>query len=1213
MGFTINQLDYIMPNAGQTKINLYLNHINTYMTKYKIDTPLRMAAFIGNVAHETDELSIITENYNYSAIQAYKTFPKYFSDSNAAVYFANTKTVLSYVYQKRMGNGDYNSGDGTRYRGRGLLQMTGREDYAKFQGISGAQIVANPDIVATNPQYAAWSACWEFGSKNGIMTAADNNDFRRVCKLVNGADPAIGLDKRIYYYNRALEALNTGIAYNDSTVQSSTQTRTNTAGNLDGSANIFDFSQLERNIENAELDNTDVSWGSRTSAYESSDYIGLKQYLIYLITRFYPKSLVPFIELIPVFSVQNTLPQNNQTFNQKFAEAAGLPSWAIDTSTDNLASLTPGSLFDENRYNKTSQKLIDLMNGSGTDLTLIDPFEEYSSQFNVPNEDGNNFKNLRGLTYKVYGSLVLNPSAQVDVTSKPGAVGLTGVEIEQGSQTQNGLSLITIRLLDVQGNKFLDPNSPWSFILNQRPGMQGGDFYFRFGWQVGIPQYDPNNNYQTDPLAKQFWNHPGWKLFQAGTGEGSSINDGGAALKQFIASIAQQDDWSLTITQSNTLSSLKSSGFKFDSDGNLVKNRDLRAALFDYYTLTLIMPELNVNPKDGSVEAVLQFRTNSAVANCLCPLNFAGFPKDQKRTQALVMRSPDPTKSNAGNAFAFGITLANLMTAFVQDNRNYIYNNPALSSIPQTTDNKNLFFADDIPSIDSWLTVIGGAGTDNTVTIKPESIPITISPDLKNEITNATARDNRLLIEWLNKVLYENNMALISSADYGQNVNNGQSSGNFSQGFVIVYDSDAKTKSNVSLNNDQLSRTDATFGDFLNYTGDSSSDQNFVGNRLFASDDVFAFRFQGSLIEDITVEKNQGTNQAIISAQQNFAEGLGNQESPSDIKEKQRSTTAVTVDDKKINFAKLYASMLGLRVTCLAHPWLKLTRPCYVKGMGFWDGKYMITRIVHRLNSDNRFVSEINACRILDKQTNDSTANQINQQERALNNPSAYLASDFIPTSTKDYNGIVSPQQYMYEVLNGPVTINQYPDGVPLAIQNPLRTQLEQYVKELHPFFQQVFRNFITEFEAIQNTYKVYITSGYRTFAEQATLNNQDSRNAAPGRSMHNYGLAIDLNLMKAPFSGSADIVLTKDSSDAGWLNSGIVALAEKYNLRWGGAFSNYKDRVHFGFDKKFDTSVLLAMARKQFGTSNANVQGNKIDLTGSTILTSSLSKFFNS
>ena len=149
----------------------------------------------------------------------------------------------------------------------------------------------------------------------------------------------------------------------------------------------------------------------------------------------------------------------------------------------------------------------------------------------------------------------------------------------------------------------------------------------------------------------------------------------------------------------------------------------------------------------------------------------------------------------------------------------------------------------------------------------------------------------------------------------------------------------------------------------------------------------------------------------------------------------------------------------------------------------------------------------------------------------------------------------------------------------------------EYYLANLHPKYINLFKNFIADVEKNLG-YKVLITSGYRSFQEQKQLHSENSNNAQAGKSMHNYGAAIDINLISKK-DGSQ---IKKADSTATWQKTGIVELANKYGLKWGGGgnFGSYNDTVHFevplGGDKMY------AQAIKQYGT-ESKVIGNRVNI----------------
>jgi putative chitinase len=166
------------------------------VTKYNIDKPLRLAHFMAQIAHESGNFKAVRENLNYSAEGLLKTFPKYFNAQNVGQYARNPEKIASRVYANRMGNGDEASKEGFSFRGRGYLQLTGKDNYSAFSKFIGEDCVANSDLVAT--KYPMDSAIWFF-DKNKLWEICDKGATRDivtlVTKRVNGGTH--GLDDRI--------------------------------------------------------------------------------------------------------------------------------------------------------------------------------------------------------------------------------------------------------------------------------------------------------------------------------------------------------------------------------------------------------------------------------------------------------------------------------------------------------------------------------------------------------------------------------------------------------------------------------------------------------------------------------------------------------------------------------------------------------------------------------------------------------------------------------------------------------------------------------------------------------------------------------------------------------------------------------------------------------------------------------------------------------
>ena len=169
--------------------------------KFNITTPLRLAHFLAQCGHESGGFKFLNENLNYSAKGLRGTFPKYFpTDEIAAKYERKPELIASKVYGGRMGNGAEETKEGFKFRGRGYIQLTGKDNYTKFAKFIGEDTVANPDLVAT--KYPLASAAFFFDS-NGLWAicdkGADQATVTAVTKRVNGG--TIGLVDRLNHFN----------------------------------------------------------------------------------------------------------------------------------------------------------------------------------------------------------------------------------------------------------------------------------------------------------------------------------------------------------------------------------------------------------------------------------------------------------------------------------------------------------------------------------------------------------------------------------------------------------------------------------------------------------------------------------------------------------------------------------------------------------------------------------------------------------------------------------------------------------------------------------------------------------------------------------------------------------------------------------------------------------------------------------------------------
>jgi len=193
--------------------NQVINELDIIFDKYEINTILRISHFLAQCAHESGNFSVKQENLNYSAKRLQEVFGKYFTThAKALLYERKPVKIASLVYGNRMGNGDEQSIEGYKYRGRGYIQLTGKNNYLLFDkslnetGLE-VDIIGNPDLVATT--YPLISAAWFF-NKNNLNEIADLGGTKeiitRVTKKVNGGTH--GLESRISYFNKFYKKLN---------------------------------------------------------------------------------------------------------------------------------------------------------------------------------------------------------------------------------------------------------------------------------------------------------------------------------------------------------------------------------------------------------------------------------------------------------------------------------------------------------------------------------------------------------------------------------------------------------------------------------------------------------------------------------------------------------------------------------------------------------------------------------------------------------------------------------------------------------------------------------------------------------------------------------------------------------------------------------------------------------------------------------------------
>ena len=165
------------------------------LDSYGVNTPLRLAHFMAQIEHESG-LKPISENLNYSSAGLLKTFKKYFTPLEAIQYQRKPEKIANRVYANRMGNGNEASGDGWKYRGRGFIQITGKNNYILLSKDTGIDYLNNPDLLLTEAD-SLISALW-YWKLNKLNDLADKNDILGITKAVNGGINGLAHRKELF-------------------------------------------------------------------------------------------------------------------------------------------------------------------------------------------------------------------------------------------------------------------------------------------------------------------------------------------------------------------------------------------------------------------------------------------------------------------------------------------------------------------------------------------------------------------------------------------------------------------------------------------------------------------------------------------------------------------------------------------------------------------------------------------------------------------------------------------------------------------------------------------------------------------------------------------------------------------------------------------------------------------------------------------------------
>lgn len=201
MTITVDQFKAIFGSVKE--VEEIVNQLNAILPTFDINTKDRVSAFLAQAGHESGHFKARVENLMYSSKALLSVFPKYFTAERAAQYQRKPEAIASRVYGGRMGNGDEASKDGYKFRGRGYIQLTGKDNYTKCGADLGVDLIEHPEYLETI-EGAIKSACW-FWKTNNLNALADKKDIKMMTKRINGG--FLGLEERTTLFNKAQTVL----------------------------------------------------------------------------------------------------------------------------------------------------------------------------------------------------------------------------------------------------------------------------------------------------------------------------------------------------------------------------------------------------------------------------------------------------------------------------------------------------------------------------------------------------------------------------------------------------------------------------------------------------------------------------------------------------------------------------------------------------------------------------------------------------------------------------------------------------------------------------------------------------------------------------------------------------------------------------------------------------------------------------------------------
>jgi len=186
-------MENFLNRVAVTAPDLWQELLIPTFNRFDINTDLRQQHFLAQCLHESQMLTRLSENLNYSAERLLEVFPKYFTRQNVLAYKNNPQNIANRIYADRMGNGSEQSGDGYKYRGRGIIQLTGRDNYRAAMMALEIDLINQPDLLIASKRNACDAAGW-FWQSHGLNALADKDDILTITKHINGG--VIGLSHR---------------------------------------------------------------------------------------------------------------------------------------------------------------------------------------------------------------------------------------------------------------------------------------------------------------------------------------------------------------------------------------------------------------------------------------------------------------------------------------------------------------------------------------------------------------------------------------------------------------------------------------------------------------------------------------------------------------------------------------------------------------------------------------------------------------------------------------------------------------------------------------------------------------------------------------------------------------------------------------------------------------------------------------------------------